>query len=229
MKVSALAVAVASALGLDSAQTLKVKSAIDVAFAADKAKDKAKDEGGLGNVEIEKAKDAEKDEEAKDEFPPEEKAKDEDETDSDKTRGKDKAKDKAKDDMDDMDAEDEDETVQPKKSATGNSGAGGAEPTKDKKAMDAAIKLAIDARDALHAARREVEGVVGVVTYDSAAEVYGAALKKLGVDTAGVDPSAYRSMFQLAVDRETARTPVFASDSATVAGMAGAIKGYNRI
>ena len=229
MKVSALAVAVASALGLDSAQTLKVKSAIDVAFAADKAKDKAKDEGGLGNVEIEKAKDAEKDEEAKDEFPPKEKAEDEDETDSDKTRGKDKAKDKAKDDMDDMDAEDEDETVQPKKSATGNSGAGGAEPTKDKKAMDAAIKLAIDARDALHAARREVEGVVGVVTYDSAAEVYGAALKKLGVDTAGVDPSAYRSMFQLAVDRETARPPVFASDSATVAGMAGAIKGYNRI
>ena len=229
MKVSALAVAVASALGLDSAQTLKVKSAIDVAFAADKAKDKAKDAGGLGPVEIEKAKDAEKDEEAKDEFPPKEKAEDEDETDSDKTRGKDKAKDKAKDDMDDMDAEDEDETVQPKKSATGNSGAGGAEPTKDKKAMDAAIKLAIDARDALHAARREVEGVVGVVTYDSAAEVYGAALKKLGVDTAGVDPSAYRSMFQLAVDRETARTPVFASDSATVAGMAGAIKGYNRI
>jgi len=229
MKVSALAVAVASALGLDSAQTLKVKSAIDVAFAADKAKDKAKDAGGLGPVEIEKAKDAEKDEEAKDEFPPKEKAEDEDETDSDKTRGKDKAKDKAKDDMDDMDAEDDEETVQPKKSATGNSGAGGAEPAKDKKAMDAAIKLAIDARDELHAARRDVEGVVGIVTYDSAAEVYGAALKKLGVDTAGVDASAYRAMFRLAVDRETARAPVMASDTATVSAMAGALKGFNRI
>jgi hypothetical protein len=207
MKVSALAVAVASALGLDSAASLKVKNALDLALAADR---KAKDEGGLGPVDNFKAKmEMEAAEDEKD----------------DKTRG---AKDKHGKDKD-MDAEDD---VQPKKSVTGGgspAGNAGAEPAKDKRAMDAAIKSAIDARDALHTARRDVEPVLGVVTFDSAAEVYAAALKKLGVATDGIDVSAFPALYKMARERIEARAPTMASDASTVKGMADAIPGYGRL
>lgn len=240
MKVADLAVAVASALGLDSTASLKVKNALDLAFAADR---KAKDEGGLGPVDnLKKGKDSKEDKAEDDKDDPEGTndkdmdAEDEDETESDKTRGKDKkakdkkAKDKkGMDDMEDMDAEDD---VQPSKSVTGGgapAGNAGKEPAKDKKGMDAAIKSAIADERALNVARREVEPVLGEVTYDSAAQVYGAALKKLGVDTAGIDASAFSAMYKLAVDARTARTPVMASDATVVKGMAGAIPGYDRL
>lgn len=97
----------------------------------------------------------------------------------------------ANDEMDDMDAEDEsDPKMKPKMSG-------------DKKGMDSAtaqslVKAALAERDALHSARREVESIVGVVGFDTAAEVYGAALTKLGVDTAGVDASAFPAMLKMA-------------------------------
>jgi hypothetical protein len=144
------------------------------------------------------------------------------------------AKDKARDSKDKDDPEgtnDADVDVQPKESVTGSSKSGqaGAEPTKDKKATDAAIKSALDARDALHAARRDVETTIGVVTYDSAAEVYEAALVKLGISVDGVDPSAYGTIFKLARDKAQVSTPVIASDAAVVAGMAAVIPGYGRL
>ena len=132
-----------------------------------------------------------------------------------------------------MDGEDEEvdaeDDVQPKKSASGNSGAGGAETTQDKKGMDAAISKALAARDALHAARREVEPVLGVVAYDSASEVYKAALAKLGVAVDGVHPSAYAKLFQMARDKADASAPVMASDASAVQGMAAVIQGYGRL
>ena len=121
--------------------------------------------------------------------------------------------------------------VQPKETATRskNDGNAGPEPAKDKKGMDAAIASALAARDALHDARRAVEPVLGVVAYDSAAQVYRAALAKLGVDAAGIHESALAAMFTLARDAADARTPQLAADAATVRSMAGAIKGYDRL
>jgi hypothetical protein len=226
MKVSDLAVAVASALALDSSQTVKIKNALDVALAADRAKDKAKDEGGLGPVEIEKKG---KDKKGKDAFPDkDDKAKDAEKDDPEGTNDKET-------DIEGMDADKDDEAeddIQPKESVTGGgspAGNKGKEPAKDKKAHDAAIKVALDARDALHAARRDVETVLGVVAYDSAAEVYKAALDKLGVATDGVHPSAFATLFRMKREAVTATAPTLGSDAATVSTMAGKIKGYTRL
>jgi hypothetical protein len=231
MKVSALAVAVASTLGLDSAASLKVKNAIDLVLAADK---KAKDEGGLGPVDNlkDKAKDEKDDpegtnaEDAMEDID----AEDEDETESDKARGKDKkAKDKKAKDKFPEEAEDD---VQPSKSVTGGgspAGNAGKEPAKDAKAMDAKINAALAARDALHVARRAVEPVLGVVTYDSAADVYKAALTKLGVTVDGIDASAFPALYKMACERTEARAPSMASDAATVKGMAALLPGYDRL
>ena len=217
MKASAVASVVSALLATDAKPT---EAAILAAIiAADK---KAKDEGGLGPVEIQNKKAGDK---AKDAFP-EKDDKAEDEKDDDKAKDADMDDEKAKDaDMDDVDAEDDAETVQPKKSAGGNSGNGEGK----KPAMDAAIKLALDERDALHAARRADESVIGVVTYDSAAEVYAAALKKLGVAVDGIDASAYPALFKLARDKQDAVTPVMASDAAAVKTMSSVIKGYDRL
>lgn len=166
----------------------------------------------------------------KDEFPDKkEKAEDADNTDPEKTNDefpdeKDdkKAKDKACDE-DDVDAMDDE---QPKVTEKGNAGK---ETSMDKKGMDAAIQTAIRANDALHSARRDVESVIGVVAYDSAADVYKAALVKLGVGVDGVDASAYPVLFKLARDKADRATPVMGSDAAAVSAMAGAIKGYGRL
>ena len=235
MKVSALAIAVAAALALDAKQTGAVKNAIDLALAADR---KARDEGGLGPVEIQNksAKDAaEKEESAKD-AAAEYFGHTKDEWEKMPAKDKAAARDKARDSNDDPEHTNDGEVdpnamddEQPAKTANGNSGAGGREPAKDKAAQDAAIKLALDARDALHAARREVEPVLGVVTYDSAPEVYKAACAKLGVAIDGVHPTAYATIFRLARDKVVAQTPVIASDAAVVTTMAGLIKGYKRL
>jgi hypothetical protein len=218
MKASKVASVVAALIATDAKPTeAQILAAI---IAADK---KGKDEGGLGPVEIEK-KDKAKDAKACDGDDPE-KTNDEEMDDKAKDEFPEKD-DKAKDEMEDMDAEDDE---QPKKSASGNAGAGGAEPAKDKKGMDAVVKRALTARDALHAARRDVEPVLGVVTYDSAAQVYAAALKKLGVAVDGVDASAYPVLFKLARDRIEVQTSAMASDAATVKTMAAVIPGYNRL
>lgn len=215
MKLSTVAAAVAALIATDAKPS--EAQIIAACIAADK---KGKDEGGLGPVEIEnKAKDEKEAEEkaAKDEA--EKTAKDEAEK-----AAKDAAE-KAKDDeVDGMDDE------QPKMSATGNSGAGGAEPAKDKKGMDAkSVAALIAANDAKHAAAREVETILGVVALDSAADYFKAALDKLGVDTAGVHASAFPSLLKLAKDKLDATTPTMASDSARVSVMAAAIPGYNRL
>jgi len=209
MKASKVAAVVSELLATDAKPTeAQILAAI---LAADK---KGKD--GLGPEEIEQ-KDKAKDKKAKDGGDPDDPEKTNDEWPDEK----------AKDEMEDMEAEDD---IQPKESATPNKGANkGAEPAKDKKGMDAAIKAAIDARDALHTARRDVETVLGVVGYDSAAEVYKAALDKLGVATDGIHSTAYPALFKLARDKVEAATPRLASDAATVKGMAGVIKGYDRL
>lgn len=115
----------------------------------------------------------------------------------------------------------------------GNWGLGG----KDKKAMDAAIKGAVDtavkgavgARDALHDARRKVEPILGAVAYDSAEDVYKAALVKLGITVDGVPPAAYGAMLDVAVKS----APQLASDGAPAGGkvqtMSEAFPGFDRI
>jgi hypothetical protein len=77
-------------------------------------------------------------------------------------------------------------------------------------------------------ARTKVLPVIGVVAMDSAAEVYGAALTKLGIDTNGVDPSAFAALFDVA----TKSTAPLAQDGAPAAGtksMSEAFPGFDRI
>jgi hypothetical protein len=234
MKASKVAQVVATLLGTDAKPT--EASILAAILAADK---KGKDEGGLGPVEIQKAKDEKEKAEDAEKFGASDAAaeyfgKGKDEWEKMPAKDRAAARDAAeKDDPEhtndgDPDVEGMDDE-QPAKTATGNSGAGGKEPAKDKKAHDAAIKVALDARDALHAARRDVETVLGVVAYDSAAEVYKAALDKLGVATDGVHASAFATLFRMKREAVVAAAPVLGSDAATVKGMAGAIKGYNRL
>jgi hypothetical protein len=239
MKLSKVAAAVAALLATDAKPT--EAQIMAACIAADK---KGKDEGGLGPVEIQKAKDEKEKAEDAEKFGASDaeaeyfgKTKDEWE----KMPAKDRAaaRDKARDEKDDPEHTNDSDTdvegmddVQPKESVTGGgspAGNKGKEPAKDAKAMDAKIKQAIDARDALHAARRDVETVLGVVAYDSAADVYKAALDKLGVDTTGVHPSAFATLFRVKREAVTASAPTLGSDAATVTTMASKIKGYNRL
>jgi hypothetical protein len=232
MKLSKVAAAVAALLATDAKPT--EAQIMAACIAADK---KGKDEGGLGPVEIEnKAKD---EKEAAEDAAAEYFGHTKDEWEKMPAKDRKSARDKARDEKDDPEHTNDGETdvegmddIQPKESVSGaGSPAGnkGKEPAKDKKATDAAIKVALDARDALHAARRDVETVLGVVTFDSAAEVYGAALKKLGVDTAGIHASAYPALFKMARDKADVQAPTIASDAAAVKTMSGLIKGYNRL
>lgn len=112
----------------------------------------------------------------------------------------------------------------------GNWGLGG----KDKKAMDAAIDsrvtAAVAARDALHDARRKVEPIIGAVAYDSAEEVYKAALVKLGIAVDSVPPAAYGAMLDVAV-KASGAAPELATDGSTgkVKSMSEAFPGFDRI
>lgn len=102
----------------------------------------------------------------------------------------------------------------------------------DAKAMDAAINKritsALVARDALHVARREVEPILGVVAFDSAADVYKAALVKLGVSIDGVDPSAYGTVLKIAKDKATAMSGSVVGDAAQGKPMAEAFPNLRR-
>jgi len=133
-------------------------------------------------------------------------------------------------DEEEVDGEDEDNEDPEEKGAAkdGNWGLGG----KDKKAMDAAIDArvakAVGARDALHAARRKVEPILGVVAYDSAAEVYKAALVKLGIAVDGVPPAAYGAMLDVATKASGSASPELATDG-KVKSMSEAFPGFDRI
>lgn len=80
----------------------------------------------------------------------------------------------------------------------------------DKKAMDAAIKdvekRTIQRMNAVRQAEQDVEPHVGklAVAMDSAAEVYAFCLKQKGIDTEGVDPSAYRALVKMLPDPHAA-------------------------
>ena len=172
---------------------------------------------------------------ASDEFPEkDDKAKD---GGDDPEKTNDEFPEKAKDEKDDEDkAEDEDvegmDDVQPKVTATPGPSGKKPEPAKDKKGMDAAgVAALIAANDAKHAAAREVESILGVVAYDSAAEYYKAALVKLGVDTDGVHASAFPSLLKIAKDTARTRRPRRwrAMPPACLRWSLRAIRGYDRL
>lgn len=94
----------------------------------------------------------------------------------------------------------------------------------------AEVAKAVAARDDLHAARVEVEPILGKVTMDSAADVRRAALKKLGVDAATVHESALAGMLQMAKDKAAAPAAPLANDgAANVSAMEKLIPGYGRL
>jgi uncharacterized protein len=88
---------------------------------------------------------------------------------------------------------------------------------KPAKAMDAALieSNAVAKVTALFEAREKVQSIVGKIACDSAEEVYKTALKKIGVSTVGVHPSAYGALVDMHL-ASSSRT-VIAQDSAPVA------------
>jgi len=113
-------------------------------------------------------------------------------------------------------------------STPGGNRAGG-KTAVDSAEVDRRISAAVAARDALHTARAEVESILGKTTFDSAGATYEAALKQLGVDTAGIDKSAFPVMLKLAKDRAAAATPSSAMDGASVSELSKVIPGYGRL
>ena len=93
--------------------------------------------------------------------------------------------------------------------------------------LDAAIKLATDEATkratALFQAREDVKPTVGAVALDSAEDVYAFGLKHLGVDTAGIHPSAFRQLFLVAA--KGAKSEPKKDDASLALDAAG--KGFN--
>ncbi len=162
-----------------------------------------------------------------------------DEKEAEEKAAKDKAaKDAEKDGADDpegvdeeLDGEDE-ETMDPpggaKKSAPTNVKDG--KRGKDKAMDSATVAGLIAANDAKHAAAREVEPILGVVSFDSADKYYKAALDKLGIDTAAVHTSAFPALLKMAKDSASVSASAsIVGDASVVTAMAAAIPGYNRL
>lgn len=103
-------------------------------------------------------------------------------------------------------------------------------PGMDSASVNKLVEDAVKARDELHAASRDVEPIVGLRAFDNAGDAYKAALETLGVDIAGVPPSAYRAMLKLAKDARSA-TPAapFALDQSSQAEIAARIPHLNRL
>jgi uncharacterized protein len=235
MKKSALIAALAPFMAKD-ADMLAVDAAI-VALATDGKKAKDDNANKLDREENDKARAQDK---AKDEAPTKGEKDDTDANDEsgaeETVKGKDKkAKDEAptKGEKDDTDANDEmdldDESAEDELPEGPKGGA--KKPVPSKPTVDAvneAVTAALAARDALHSARREVETIIGVVGYDTASEVYKAALTKLGVDTAGVHESAYPALLKMAKDK--APSAALAADGdAKVSSMAAAFPHLARL
>lgn len=107
-----------------------------------------------------------------------------------------------------------------------------------KAAMDAAIKMAskkahdetvtkFRALSAAADACRSVLGNVDALAYDSAEDIYGAALKKAGINISKHPRSAWRSMFEVLPKQRDAVT--VAQDAAFGKQYDGAFAGFNRI
>lgn len=206
------------------------KKPADVLKAIQLASDKAKDESPEDKVAKDKAaKDAAcKDKAGYDAMSDEDKKAFDAMSDEEKDKvAKDKADGDPEGTDEDIDAEDDLAPPDPSTPAKGGKSEKGA---MDSAAVHKIVAKAVAARDALHAATREVEPIIGVQVFDSAGKAYEAALKHLGVDLEGVHPSAYRSMLKLAKDAaaKTATAPI-ALDSAAVAEVSKLIPNYNRL
>lgn len=226
MKLKAILAAVAPFLATDK----KPEDVLAAVIAADKA---AKDAAGsgLGARELEE-KDAAKDKAAKDaaKVAADKAAKDAKDK-AAKDAGKDPDAEDEGDDPEhtndkDMDADDEVECGDP--STPGGNRSGG-KTAIDSAEIDRRIRNAVGARDALHTALKDVEPILGVVTFDSAGKAYRAALDHLKVDTTGVHSSALPAMLRLVKDRAAAPAPAPAMDSAGVTGIEKLIPGYGRL
>ena len=107
-----------------------------------------------------------------------------------------------------------------------------------KEAMDAAIRRGASKGEARVVARfrtlskaaeavRPVLGPVDVFSFDSASDIYGAALRRMGVDVRRHPRSAWRSIFE--VSRQQAAQASIAQDSSMRRDYDGPFKGLNRI
>ncbi len=99
-------------------------------------------------------------------------------------------------------------------------------------AEDAAVRAKTDAIvsvNALHVAREAVKPLVGVVTMDSAEEVYRFALTQEKVALDGVHPSAFPALITQVIARKIAPAakPILATDAASAAS--AALPGLGRI
>lgn len=115
-------------------------------------------------------------------------------------------------------------------STPGGSRAGG-KTAIDSAEVDRRIAAAVASRDALHAARTEVEPIIGRVTFDSAEAVYRAALDHLKVEHKDVPAAGLPQMLKLAKD-SAARVASAAPaplDTAGLAALSAAIPGYGRL
>lgn len=124
----------------------------------------------------------------------------------------------------------EDSNIEGDPSTPGGNRAGG-KTAIDSGEVDKRIAAAVAKDRALSAARDAVAPVIGVVALDSAAAVYRAGLKGLGVDAATItDEAALATMFTMAKDRATtpASQPVV-MDGAGVSSMEQIIPGYGRL
>lgn len=107
-----------------------------------------------------------------------------------------------------------------------------------KEAMDAAIRKGASRGEARVVARfrtlskaaeavRPVLGPVDVFGFDSAADIYGAALRRMGVDVRRHPRSAWRSIFE--VSRQQQAQASMAQDSSMRRDFSGPFAGLNRI
>lgn len=230
MKLKTVLAAIAPFLAADK----KPDDVLAAVLAADK---KAKDAAGsgLGSRELEETDT--RDKKAKDRKAAHDKARDKMNASDKKAFDamSDEEKDKAAADRNDdpehtndeeIDGEDED-LSDGDPSTPGGSRAGG-KTAIDSAEVDRRIARAVGARDALHAALREIEPIIGVQTFDSAGAAYRAALDHLKIDTKGIPDKALPAMLRLAKDRAAPAAPP-AMDSATVSGLEKLIPGYGRL
>ncbi len=91
-----------------------------------------------------------------------------------------------------------------------------------------AVKVAIREMRAIQDAEREVAPVVGpVLGMDSAAEVYGEACRRLGINVARVAPAGMADVFR--AHRSSGRKPALAMDASSMASLEQMIPGISRI
>lgn len=198
--------AMEEAEGAEDALSAEEKAACDAEIKADKAKD-----GKMGADAEPSAEEKEKKyKEATDKKARDRKARDAKEDEEKKAADAKAAADKA--------ARDGDPHMKP-----------GMDEASVKLAVDAAEHRAVARVNALHAARRLVEPLVGVVAFDSAEEVHRFALKTLNIKADGVHASALPVLIEQAIaNRAPRRDSLPAYDAAAVSASAEAIPGLSR-